>query len=183
MSTQTNLHLQRRQGYSIVVPFHDWDSDGNLDYNREAVLHMAAGAAPRLTHVWMRRFLPGNSIAFMKASGTPKPAWSGFFPGTAVADEHMIGSLQTLFIDSWISHTKISSWSCHTDFAKLRRLTIHWNTDSSGVITSLQTLREIAIGSGFKSLNTLVLSIPRTNARPMQDALVQLLEHLNPSIY
>lgn len=79
--------------YSIVVPFHDWDSDGNLDYNREAVLRMVAGAAPRLTHVWMRRFLPGNSIAFMKASGTPKPAWSGFFPGTAVADEHMIGRL------------------------------------------------------------------------------------------
>ncbi|KFY49356.1 hypothetical protein V496_10058 [Pseudogymnoascus sp. VKM F-4515 (FW-2607)] len=96
--------------YSIVVPFHDWDSDGNLDYNREAAL-------------------PAGVV---------------------------------------------------TDFAKLHHLTIHWNTDSSGVVTSLQTLRELAIGSGFKSLNTLVLSIPRTNARPMQDALVQLLEHLNP---
>ncbi|KFZ02497.1 hypothetical protein V500_00163 [Pseudogymnoascus sp. VKM F-4518 (FW-2643)] len=172
--------------YSIVVPFHNWDSDGNLDYNREAVLRMVAGAAPRLTHVWMRLCRPGNSIAFMEAFRTPKPAWSGFFPGTAMADEHVLGSLQSLFIDSGLSHTAISSWSCHTDFAKLRRLTIHWgaessgNTNSSGVVTLLQTLREIALGGGFKSLNTLVLSIPHANARPMQDALIQLLEHLNP---
>lgn len=120
--------------YSIVVPFHDWASAGNLDYNGEAVLRMVAGAAPRLTHVWM------NSIAFMEAFRTPKPAWSGFFPGIAVADEHVLDRLQSLFIDYGISHVELGSWSRHTDFDKLRRLTIHWNVYSLEALTSLQTL-------------------------------------------
>ncbi|KFX88309.1 hypothetical protein O988_09065 [Pseudogymnoascus sp. VKM F-3808] len=166
--------------YSIVVPYHDWDSYGKLDYNREAVLRMVSGAAPRLTHVWMRLCRPGNSNALMAAMRSPKPAWSGFFPGTAVADEHGLGSLRSLFFDSEMSHTELSSWSCHTDFAKLRRITIHWDYESSGAVTSLQILGEIALAGGLKSLNTLVLSIPHFNARPMQDALIHLLEHLNP---
>ncbi|KFY45421.1 hypothetical protein V495_02988 [Pseudogymnoascus sp. VKM F-4514 (FW-929)] len=173
LATSTSL-------YSIVVPYHDLDSDGDLDYNREAVLRMVAGAAPRLAHVWMHLCLPENSIAFMEAMRSPKPAWSGFFPGTAVADEHGRGSLQSLFFDSGVSHTELSSWSCHTDFAKLRRITIHWDYESSDAVTSLQILGEIALAGGLKSLNTLVLSIPHFNARPMQDALIHLLEHLNP---
>lgn len=120
--------------YSIVVPFHSWDSAGNLDYNGEAVLRMVAGAAPRLTHVWMSLRRPGNSIALMEAFRSPKPAWSGFFPRTAVPDEQVLGSLQSLFIDYGISHAELSSWSCHTDFAKLRA------SQSTGTSTALGLL-------------------------------------------
>ncbi|KFY18083.1 hypothetical protein V492_00153 [Pseudogymnoascus sp. VKM F-4246] len=166
--------------HSIIVPISHWDSDGDLDYNEEAVLRMVAGVAPRLAHVWMRPSHPGNSIALQEAIRLPRPDWPGFFPGAGVADEHVMGSLQSLIIsDSGAPHTEISNWSRRTDFSKLCRLSIQWNDYSRGVITSLQKLKEIAQGSGFKCLHTLVLSLPHGNNRPMQDALISLLGHLN----
>ncbi|KFY46701.1 hypothetical protein V494_00365 [Pseudogymnoascus sp. VKM F-4513 (FW-928)] len=137
--------------HSIIVPISHWDSKGYLDYNEEA-----------------------------QAIRLPRPDWPGFFPGAGVADEHVMGSLQSLIIsDSGVPHPEISNWSRRTDFSKLRRLSIQWNEYSRGVITSLQMLKEIAQGSGFKCLHTLVLSLPHGNNRPMQDALISLLGHLN----
>lgn len=171
--------------HSIVVPYYDYDTFGNVDYSQEAVLRMVTGAAPELAHVWMLRRHPGNSIDLINAFRAPRPAWSGFFPGTTaeVADEPpRLGSLQSLVIGySGLSQTQITNWSRHTDFVKLRCLTIHWIDDSRGVVESLQTLAEMAMSGGcFQSLHMLRLSISDTSARQMQEVLMLLLEHLNP---
>lgn len=160
---------------SIVAPVRDFETDGDVSYNEEAVMRMVAGTAPRLAHVWLLQTMAGDSIAYREAVRLGKPAWSGFFPGTAEADSlPVLGSLQSLVLNAYVSHTKIDNWIRYTDFAKLRRLTIQWNSEC-GV-----ALAEMAMRGDFESLHTLGLSTIEDETHPMQEALNPLLENLNP---
>jgi hypothetical protein len=161
--------------FSIVVPVLDFETDGDVSYNEEAVMRMVAGTAPRLAHVWFLRTRAGDSLAHREAVRLGKPAWSGFFPRTAGADKlPVLGSIQSLVWTGYVSHTKIDNCSHYTDFAKLRRLTIPWNT-KCGVV-----LAEMAMRGDFESLQTLGLSAIEDETHQMQEVLNRLLEDLNP---
>ena len=159
--------------FSIVVPVCPLETDGGVNYNEEAVMRMVAGTAPRLTHVWLLQTRAGDSLEHRAAVRLGKPAWSGFFPRTSEADKlPVLGSLQSLVLTGWVSHTQIDNWSRCTDFAKLRRLTIPLNLEC-GVV-----LAEMALRGDFESLHTLELGI-EDETHQMQEALNRLIENLN----
>jgi hypothetical protein len=157
------------------VSVRNFETDGDVSYNEEAVMRMVAGTAPRLAHVWFFRNMAGDSLAHREAVRLGKPAWSGFFPGTAEADKlPVLGSIQSLVCTGYVSHTEMDNFSHYTDFAKLRRLTIPWNT-KCGVV-----LAEVAMRGDFESLHTLGLSAIEDETHQMQEVLNRLLEDLNP---
>jgi hypothetical protein len=82
---------------SIVVSDSSFDDNGDVSYNKEALMRMVAGTAPRLAHVQMLYDRAGDSLLSREAIRLGKPAWSGFFPGTAEADKPpVLGSLRSL---------------------------------------------------------------------------------------
>ncbi|KAI0530125.1 hypothetical protein GGR58DRAFT_494531 [Xylaria digitata] len=168
--------------YSIFVPFHNYDTDGRVDYNGDAALRMVAGAAPNLAHVWMQLTPPGDSLGLRNAYGTPRPTWSGFFPETTSTDQQPDqGSLQSLVLsDGRVYPGHIENWSRHTNFAKLRHLAIYWVHASPGVARSLHCLAEMASYGRFESLHMLMLTIPDEYCHQTQEGLTLLLENLNP---
>jgi len=160
---------------SIVVRVCGLETDGSVNYNEEAVMCMVVGTAPRLAHVWMLKDRAGASLDHDEAVRLGKPAWSGFFPRIAEADKlPVLGSLQSLVLTGYASHTKIDNWSRYTDFAKLRRLTISWGSEC-GVV-----LAEMALRGDFESLHTLELSAIEDETNQSQEALDRLLKNLNP---
>jgi hypothetical protein len=160
---------------SIVVSVSCFDGNGDVSYKEEVVMRMVGGIAPALAHVRMWYDIPGDSLSSREAIRLGKPAWSGFFPGTAEADKlPVLGSLQSLVLIGYINQTKLDNWSRSTDFAKLRCLTIPW--DSQSCIA----LAEMAMRGDFESLHTLGLSNIEAETHQMQEALNRLLENLNP---
>jgi hypothetical protein len=148
-----------------------------LNYNEEAVMRMVAGMAPSLAHVWLIPTRAGDGLVHREAIRLGKPAWGGFFPGSAGADKlPVLGSLQSLVLPSYISYTEINNWSRYTDFAKLHRLTISW-ISQPGVVLGLA---EMAMRGDFESLDTLGLPAIEDETNQVQEALNRLLENLNP---
>lgn len=159
---------------SIVVPVLGFETDGKLNYTEEAVMRLVAGTAPSLAHVWLVSTRAGDSLPHREAVRLGKPAWGGFFPGTAEADElPVLGSLQSLVFAGYLSYG-IDKWGCYTDFTNLRCLTMSWSPER-GV-----ALAEMAMRGNFKSLDTLGLSLIEDQTDQTQEALNRLLENLNP---
>ncbi|KAI1403495.1 hypothetical protein F4819DRAFT_450979 [Hypoxylon fuscum] len=165
--------------YSVVAWVYDYDSDGNVDYNQDALLHMVAGAAPRLAHLCVKPSRPGSTMALLQALQTPRPAWSGFFPGTEPT-KPTSGSLRSLDIeDNMLRRSGLHYWSQLTDFSRLHSLSIRWVQGNTHATDSLQTLAEFAINKTLQCLQTLVLSLPETSSSQMQSALMLFLGSLN----
>jgi hypothetical protein len=161
--------------FSIVVSVKGFDDDGDVEYTEEAVMRMVGGIAPRLAHVRMWYDRVGDSLSSREAIRLGKPAWSGFFPGTAETDQlPVLGSLRSLVLIGYINQTKLDSWRRSTDFAKLRGLTIPWNSQSC------ITLAEMAIRGDLDSLHTLGLSEIKAKTQEKQETLNRLFENLKP---
>jgi hypothetical protein len=161
--------------YSIVVRLVDFETDGMLNYTKEAVMRMVAGTAPNLAHVCLMQTMAGDSLAHREAIRLGKPAWSGFLsPGTVKPDQLQgLGSLQSLVFTGYPCRD-IDSWARFTDFAKLRGLIMPWSL-RCGV-----ALAEMATSGNFESLDTLGLSGIEDETDQAQEALIRLLESLHP---
>jgi hypothetical protein len=160
---------------SIAVSVYGFDGNGLVEYTEEAVMRMVGGIVPRLAHVRMNYNIVGDSLSSREAFRLGKPAWSGFFPGTAEPDKlPVLGSLRSLVLTCSINQTKLDNWSRSTDFAKLRRLTIPWDPQSC------IALAEMAMRGDFESLHTLGLLGIVAETHQVQEALNRLLGNLNP---
>jgi hypothetical protein len=160
--------------FSIVVPVCGLKTDGKVNYTEEAVMRLVAGTAPRLAHVWLIEGRAGDSLMHREAVRLGMPAWGGFFPGTAEADQlPVLGSLQSLVFAGYLSYG-IAKWGCYTDFTNLRCLTILWGPERS------VALAEVAMRGDLKSVHTLGLSAIEDETDQAQEALNRLLENLNP---
>lgn len=96
--------------YRVKVVCTDKDSDGDFDYNMDAVRELAAGLAPSLKEVSINKLWP-----YRHSVG--KPLWQGL-PGFS---GEMIGSLTSL---SLYGSGSIQKWAKNTDFDKLQQLVI-----------------------------------------------------------
>lgn len=67
---------------SILVPVSFFDAEGNVEYNSEAAMELAAGLAPNLSQVHIVHGFPGSSPLFTDVVRQERPRWRGFFAKT-----------------------------------------------------------------------------------------------------
>ncbi|KAG7284928.1 hypothetical protein NEMBOFW57_009543 [Staphylotrichum longicolle] len=140
--------------YSIVVKVRGYESDGRLNYNGQAALSMAAGAAPNLRHLCLVPSNAGNSLALMQAIrlGMPPAPPDGLFSLKIQG-----GRLRSLFFAT-DSLGDIEAWAARADFSKLCRL-VPWGWDPTwaGILVGLAARGELV------SLRSLDLSEIRSD--------------------
>ena len=150
--------------YSVVAEVCSYETGGELNYNEDAILGMAAGAAPNLQHVWLIGTLPGDSLPLRAAValGKPPAPSDNLFSLNVQA-----GSLQSLLFTA-SSRRYIKAWAARANLSKLCCLASAWDP----------ALVDIAARSELPSLRGLFLKdLKIDNAR----AAGQLLTALNPN--
>jgi hypothetical protein len=92
---------------SAVAEERDYETDGQLNYNEDAILGMAAGAAPNLQHVWLIATLAGDSIPLRNAIALGKPPAP---PDNPLSPKVQVGSLRSLFFTT-TAPRDINAWA------------------------------------------------------------------------
>ncbi|KAL1988109.1 hypothetical protein VTN96DRAFT_1140 [Rasamsonia emersonii] len=135
------------------------------DFNKEAVLRTVAGLAPNLRKVGMLCCMEGG----VTAQHYIQPTWKGFVPDDGTTK---LGALTSLFSSEVFTKQELETWSRHTDFSKLRSLSI---------MPTIEALADAAVNQRFPSLERLVLKMPRgENERSLRSACEMFLDSLNP---
>jgi len=132
----------------------DWvNSDGTLNYNREAVTRVAAGLAPNLKKVSLLRSCAGQHEAVQIALWSPRPPWPGFIH-KGFSDKLEVGALQRLQLADYglIQKHTLEDWKMHINFSALRTLQVE---------TALEpdALEYLTSSCDFVSLTTLTLAM------------------------
>lgn len=140
--------------HSVTVRhFCHYDSNGDPDYNQDAVL-WAVTIAPNLKHVKLQccRFPPspeGNMPVPIRKQ--PRQPWQGFIPPV---DTYRIGRLISLSLQGMvITEQSLEQWSRHTDLSRLQALALGRfrgaeNYDESRNNGSIQVLGEASSNLG-----------------------------------
>lgn len=141
------------------------DSDGDFDFNLDAVMELAAGLAPNLKEVTILDLIPHLPSS---QRSVRKPLWQGL-PGSTGEG---IGSLTSLSLTGYPglrSPAELQNWAKHTDFDNLQHLVLggSYTTKSCGL--SGETMEWIARNHSFPHLKTLDVYLTRDdvhNERP-----------------
>ncbi|KAH8897371.1 hypothetical protein GQ53DRAFT_887765, partial [Thozetella sp. PMI_491] len=109
--------------YSVKVKYAPTNSDGEDDFNLEAMLELVAGLAPNLKEVCIIRLVPTLSLRRLRMHRIPRKPWRslpGFISGSGT------GSLTSLSLQGspYFNQDFLRTWNKHTDFSCLRRLTL-----------------------------------------------------------
>jgi hypothetical protein len=131
------------------------DSDGDDDFNLEAMMELTAGLAPNLKEVTVSTLHPYHSWRYDRSRGP----WQGL-PGYTEA----VGSLTSLSLKGYSglnSPSRLQDWARYTDFACLHHLFLGggYNTKSSGL--SGETMEWVAQNHSFPQLRTLGVYVSR----------------------
>lgn len=142
--------------YAVKITCAQRDSDGDDDFNLEAMMELVTGLAPNLNEVTVLSLFPGGSLR----SVLPRGLWQslpGFTPGRR-------GSLKSL---SLRGHTRLGTpkvlqdWARHIDFASLRHLTLGGCLDMVGTGLSGETMQWIVETQSFPHLKSLCVHVTR----------------------
>jgi hypothetical protein len=128
--------------FSVVAELCGFRSDGELDYNEDAVLGMVAGTAPNLQHVWLIPSPAGNSLALMAAAALGKPPAS---PNSFFSPKVQVGNLRSLIFTQ--GSFDINVWATRADFSKLCHLALDWDPALADIAArgELASLRELCL--------------------------------------
>ncbi|KAJ0426710.1 hypothetical protein BJY00DRAFT_270855 [Aspergillus carlsbadensis] len=137
---------------SILVPISHYDTDGCVEYNEEAVMQLASGLTPNLTHLYLIYGMLGADPSFFEAVRRGRPPWRGFHMNKQ--QESMQPALQSIYLHSWgltpASIEYFERWEKYIDFSALRVLQLRQLT--STVLFSAEKYR-------FNSLKSLALDL------------------------
>lgn len=145
--------------YSIVARVGSFESYGKLNYLEEAIMQMACGLAPSLTHLCVISKGALGEMDIDKAIKLGKPNWKGLFPGQTSShmDQEQAatcsmsrGRFRTLVFPNHVPRG-VGHWARITDFAVLQCLVVPWN------LINGTTLAGIASRGELKSLQKLQL--------------------------
>lgn len=165
--------------YGVKVRCALRDSNGDDNFNQEAVRELAAGLAPSLKEVAVVNLQP-----FIWNFDQPRGPWKGlpgFVPGGG------IGSLTSLSLTGWLgwSPDLFQTWAKHTDFGHLRHLTLgaeYGDSFAPGIRDEM--LEWLVQNCSFPRLKVLRIRLRRDNlfaARPSYaDNAVALFRALEP---
>lgn len=159
--------------HSLSVKYVWRDSNGNDDYNEEAVLRTIA-LAPNLKLLNMLGCRPASSPQLYDTRSVARKPWKGFVPPV---ETFQIGSLRSLSFCGYqdITKAKLDKWSQYTDLSKLRSL-VPKNVSNAGA------LMNAAVTARFKSLERLAIHLERkdneVNFRPAVEMFFDCLSPL-----
>ena len=137
------------------------DTDGDDDFNLEAMMELVAGLAPNLKEVTILYLIPERSNRLTSA----RESWHGLpgFTGDAVGS---LTSLSLKGFSHWHSPTPLQDWAKRTDFACLQHLTIGGAHESKTIQTTAyglngETMEWVAQNHSFPRLRTLSVYLTR----------------------
>lgn len=137
------------------------DSNGDDDFNQEAVMELAAGLAPNLKEVIVVNFSPYVRAALQRR---PRGTWRGlpgFVPNSG------IGSLTSLSFLGHVNFWKpdvVRAWSQHIDFNRLQNLDLGGGYDESfGCGMTVAVMEWIVENCSFPQLKTLCACLNRND--------------------
>ena len=143
--------------YSVKVICSKRDSQGDDDFNQEAIMELAAGLAPNLKEVVIVNLSPEN---YRRYDRRPRESWRGL-PGFVTGQS--IGSLTSLSLLGIVNFNLLGmlhDWVKHTDFSHLRHLTLGGGYECEvGVID--EAMRWIVENCSFPQLKTLHIRLDR----------------------
>ncbi|GAB1309950.1 hypothetical protein MFIFM68171_00160 [Madurella fahalii] len=150
--------------YSVTVRYAWRDSNGQDDYNEEAMRELVAGLAPNLKEVRMVHLIPGQTMRAIRRLDVPREPWlglPGFTPGVGT------GSLTSLSLigvmDSELGF--LQAWSSCTDFSSLRHLSLGGGVGNTYVGINGEAMRWFAQNCSFPRLKALYVHLYRDDAR------------------
>ncbi|THX03631.1 hypothetical protein D6D13_07586 [Aureobasidium pullulans] len=151
--------------YGVVMHCDHMDSPGWVNYSKQAVIDMVAGAAPNIQHV---------SLHFAVGCGGP----SLDTPVLNVSAKAEKGALHSLELVERDLGQSLRLWSTKTDFKVLRSFKVHSYLRASD-------FRWLAENCQFLSLQTLVIRLAADDdgeeaVVEMEDAVVDFLSSLPP---
>lgn len=146
--------------YSVKVECCWRDSDGDDDFNQEAMMELVAGLAPNLKEVVVVILAPQNWWRYWPRPREPWRGLPGFVSGRS------IGSLTSLSLLGAVSSPVSSpgllqTWARHTDFSRLRHLVVGggYGCESSGMNDEI--MEWVAQNCSFPRLKTLRIRMDR----------------------
>ncbi|KAF2472671.1 uncharacterized protein BDR25DRAFT_324040 [Lindgomyces ingoldianus] len=142
--------------YRVRVICTDQDSDGNFDYNMDAVMELAAGLAPNLKEVSIAEIV--SQLASSRRS-VQKLLWQGL-PGFS---GEVTGSLTSLSLYYCGTTAMLQNWAKHTDFDKLQHLVIGGGHERRTCGITGETMAWIARNNLFPNLKTLFVNLNRND--------------------
>jgi hypothetical protein len=152
LATSPSLHRLR-----LIAGWRD--TDGDDDFNREAVMELAAGLAPNLKDITILNL---NNITPARLRGRPRELWHGLPGYTSKA----VGSLTSLSLKGYSSlesPTLLHKWARHTDFACLKQLTLGECYQADRYSLSGETMKWVAENCSFPQLRALSVFLTRND--------------------
>jgi hypothetical protein len=139
------------------------DTDGDDDFNLEAMMELVAGLAPNLKDVTILYLIPERSTKLIRA----RESWHGLLGFTGDA----VGSLTSLSLKGfshWGSPTPLQDWAKRTDFACLQHLAIGGAHEMKTIQTTAyglngETMEWVAQNYSFPRLRTLSVYLTRND--------------------
>lgn len=107
--------------YSVQVRCAWRDSNGDDDFNQEAMMELVAGLAPNLKEVVVVETKPYIRSAQRRRPRGPWRGLPGFAPGSGIGS---LTSLSLLGSVDWWTPDVLRAWAKHTDFGALRHLAL-----------------------------------------------------------
>jgi hypothetical protein len=148
--------------YSIKVACGKRDSDGDDDFNQEALMELVAGLAPNLKEVVVVNLTPENSWRYYLR---PRESWRGL-PGF---DHRRSGSLTSLSLlgavdlnaDRFTPPGLLQKWDRHTDFCSMRHLSLGGGYGSESIGINTELMEWIIDNCSFPRLKSLHVRLAR----------------------
>jgi hypothetical protein len=141
------------------------DSDGDFDFNLDAVMELAAGLAPNLKEVTILDLYPNLPSS---QRSVRKPLWQGL-PGSTSEGTGSLISLSLIGCLGFRSLAQLQNWAKHIDFDNLQHLVLGGSYLTEGYGLSGETMEWIAQNHSFPYLKTLGVHLIRDdgyNERP-----------------
>lgn len=152
--------------YSVKLACSWRDSEGDDDFNQEAMMELVASLAPNLKEVVVLNLAPHNVARYYPR---PRGLWRGL-PGFVAG--RSIGSLTSLSLlgaVEWRVPNVLQMWAKHTDFSSLHHLTLGggYGRQNVGGLDG-ETMKKIAQNYHFPRLKTLCIRLDRCNDQGLE---------------
>jgi hypothetical protein len=132
------------------------DTDGDDDFNLEAMMELTAGLAPNLKEVTILNLLPARSLSSVR----PRGSWQGL-PGFTGEKVGSLTSLSLKGISRLNTPAILQNWARHIDFTCLQHLALGGGHDAMTSGLSGETMAWVAQNHLFPQLKTLSVYLTR----------------------
>ncbi|XP_065626067.1 uncharacterized protein LOC136066136, partial [Quercus suber] len=160
--SSADLEIARSPALYSISKLEYTNVGGSRNFTDDAILEMAAGAAPNLKRVHQsRRGPPGANYMTSGAPDSSVTEW----PAGLVHSAFDLGSLEVLVLEGANAQHCLQTWSQHTDFTMLKTLKVYETLSDDQLIWltthhAMKNLEELAIRGESLKTEGLILSLP-----------------------